>query len=60
MSGRINCRSHFLNGKIGKDKPLYYMDTYSIGTSYLAVGGIPRLYYHHCRSRRFFLWQVQT
>lgn len=39
-----------------KDKPLYNMDTYSIGTSYLVIGYIPCVYYHHCRSRRLFLW----
>ena len=32
------------------------MDTYSIGTSYLVIGYIPCVYYHHCRSRRLFLW----
>ena len=55
-SGRIDCRSYFLNGNISKDKPLYNMDTYSIGTSYLVIGYIPCVYYHHCRSRRLFLW----
>ena len=30
------------------------MDTYSIGTSYLVIGYIPCVYYHHCRSRRLF------
>ena len=34
----------------------FNMDTYSIGTSYLVIGYIPCVYYHHCRSRRLFLW----